>query len=189
MKGDQKTRNKDDHNGFMVVARRDGWSQLRVITWARVVEYSWWVIRVITLIELGAETRTVTPRGTGDIEQFTPPPLQFPRFVIFVKIAFSEIWSLLAISTFCNFNRRAERAGEKMFCNFNVFAISTFPKSLECSNFHAVAISTFSDLQGVCNFYGLQFPHARGARKRKIAHLVCLYKAETTSRPPQARKN
>ena len=96
---------------------------------------------------------------------------------------------MLAISTFCNFNRRAERAGEKMFCNFNVFAISTFPKSLECSNFHAVAISTFSDLQGVCNFYGLQFPHARGARKRKITHLVCLYKAETASRPPQARKN
>ena len=95
---------------------------------------------------------------------------------------------MLAISTFCNFNRRAERAGEKMFCNFNVFAISTFPKSLERSNFHAVAISTFSDLQGVCNFYGLQFSHARGARKRKITHLVCLYKAETTSRPPQARK-
>ena len=128
------------------------------------------------------------PLRTGDIEQFTPP-LQFPRFVIFVEIAFSEIWSLLAISTFCNFNRRAERAGEKMLCNFNVFAISTFPKSLERSNFHAVAISTFSDLHGVCNFYGLQFPHARGARKRKIAHLVCLYKAETTSRPPQARKN
>ena len=76
-----------------------------------------------------------------------------------------------------------------MFCNFNVFAISTFPKSLECSNFHAVAISTFSDLQGVCNFNGLQFPHARGARKRKIVHLVCLYKAETTSSPPQSRKN
>ena len=55
-----------------------------------------------------------------------------------------------------------------MFCNFNVFAISTFPKSLECSNFHAVAISTFSDLQGVCNFNGLQFPHARGARKQKL---------------------
>ena len=94
---------------------------------------------------------------------------------------------MLAISTFCNFNRRAERAGEKMFCNFNVFAISTFPKSLECSNFHAVAISTFSDLQGVCNFNGLQFPHARGARKRKSTHLVCLYKAETTSRPPGLR--
>ena len=96
---------------------------------------------------------------------------------------------MLAISTFCNFNRRAERAGEKMLRNFDVFAISTFPKSLERSNFHAVAISTFSDLQGVCNFNGLQFPHARGARKRKITHLVCLYKAETTSRPPQARKN
>ena len=75
-----------------------------------------------------------------------------------------------------------------MLRNFDVFTISTFPKSLERSNFHAVAISTFSDLQGICNFYGLQFPHARGARKRKIAHLVCLYKAETTSRPPQARK-
>ena len=95
---------------------------------------------------------------------------------------------MLAISTFCNFNRRTERAGEKMLCNFNVFAISTFPKSLECSNFDGVVISTFRDLQSVCNFYGLQFPHARGARKRKIAHLVCLYKAETTSRPPQARK-
>ena len=75
-----------------------------------------------------------------------------------------------------------------MLRNFDVFAISTFPKSLERSNFHAVAISTFSDLQGVCNFNGLQFPHARGARKRKITHLVCLYKAETTFSPPQARK-
>ena len=76
-----------------------------------------------------------------------------------------------------------------MLRNFDVFAIFTFFKFLERINFYAVAISTFSDLHSVCNFYGLQFSHVRGARKRKITHLVSLYKAETTSRPPRARKN
>ena len=123
----------------------------------------------------------LSPAGTGDIEQFTPYNFNFLLFSWKLDFQRSEVCS--------QFRRFAISIGVRSAPEKKCSAISTFPKSLEHSNFHAVAISTFSDLQGVCNFCGLQFPHARGARKRKNTHLVCLYKAETTSSPPQARKN
>ena len=82
-------------------------------------------------------------RSTGDIEQFSPPPLQFQHNVINVEIVFSEASFWLSISTLYNFNGRAQRAREKIRYNFDRHAISTFFVFAKYDNFNVVIISTF----------------------------------------------
>ena len=91
---------------------------------------------------------------SGDIEQFIP--LRFPRLC--QKTWKSYFWIHECRECFTNiqFQRRAQRAREKMSHNFDGSEISTFSKSAKSNNFNGIEISTFSKSAKCDNFNGIE---------------------------------
>ena len=117
-----------------------------------------------------------------------PPPLTISTFChfrencIFGDLKFARNFNVLQFQSARGARRRKNVLQFQRVCNFYISKISGVQQFPCCCNFY-IQRST-----GCMQFQRITISTRARSAQAKIVHLVCLYKAETTSRPPQARK-